>query len=140
MTIQTKTAGGIVLNQEGLILVVAQKKNTWSLPKGHLDEGETALEAANREIYEESGIKELSLIKPLGSYKRYKIGLNNKEDKSELKEIFMFLFKTSEKDLKPIDPENPEARWVPKNQVATVLTHQKDQEFFLSILPELENT
>lgn len=139
MTIQTKTAGGIVLNEDGQILVVAQKNNTWSLPKGHLDLGEEPLEAAKREIYEESGIKQLTLIKALGSYKRYKIGLNNEEDQSELKEIFMFLFKTTENKLQPIDPENPEAKWVQKNQVAKVLTHKKDQEFFLSMLPELEN-
>jgi hypothetical protein len=32
--------------------------------------------------------------------------------------------------LKPVDPDNPEARWVKKSQVALLLTHEKDQEFF----------
>ena len=50
----------------------------------------------------------------------------------------MFLFKTKEKDLKPIDPLNQEARWVEKEKVAALLTHPKDGEFFESILDELK--
>ena len=64
----TQTAGGIVLNTDGLVLVVSQNGNSWSLPKGHIDEDEDKLQAARREIYEESGISELELIKELSSY------------------------------------------------------------------------
>ncbi len=132
---KTYTSGGVVLNEKGLILVVNQNNNSWSLPKGHIDPGETALEAAKREIYEESGIEEkyLMLIKELGTYERYKIALNGGDDKSELKVISMFLFKSSKNELKPIDPGNPEAVWVEKNKVAEMLTHEKDRDFFLKI-------
>ena len=133
----TQTAGGIVLNKEGLVLVVSQNGNSWSLPKGHIDEGEDKLQAAIREIYEESGIGQLELIKELGSYERYRIGLDGGEDKSELKQIFMFLFTTKEEKLKPIDPGNPEARWVERNKVAELLTHKRDKEFFLSVIGEI---
>ena len=133
----TQTAGGVVLNQEGLVLVVSQNGNSWSLPKGHIDSGEDKLQAAKREIYEESGISELELIKELDSYERYKIGLDGGEDKSELKTIFMFLFKTTQEELKPIDPANPEAVWVKKEKVAELLTHKKDKEFFLTIMDEI---
>ena len=44
-----------------------------------------------------------------------------------------FLFLTDEEELKPVDPGNPEARWVEKDKVADLLTHYKDKEFFLSI-------
>ena len=130
--IKTESAGGVVLNNDGLILVVNQKKRSWSLPKGHLEKGEGALEAAKREIHEESGIKELTLIKELGSYERYRIF-----NESELKTITLFLFKTSEIELNPIDPENPEARWVEKEKVAELLTHPKDKEFFLKIINQI---
>lgn len=129
----TESAGGVVINKDGLVLVVNQNGNSWSLPKGHIDEGEEKVEAAVREIYEESGISKLEFIKELGNYQRYKIGLNGGDDKSELKTIYMFLFKTEEQNLKPIDPGNPEALWVEKNKVADLLTHKKDKEFFLSI-------
>ena len=133
----TQTAGGVVLNKKGLVLVVSQNGNSWSLPKGHIDDGENKLQAAIREIYEESGISELELIKELPSYERYRIGLDGGEDKSELKKIFMFLFKTNQEVLKPIDPTNPEARWIKKEKVAELLTHKKDKEFFLSIINEI---
>ena len=134
---KTLTAGGIVLNKDGLVLVVNQNGNSWSLPKGHIDEGEDKLQAAIREIYEESGITKLELIKELESYERYRIGLDGGEDKSELKQIFMFLFTTKEEKLKPIDPGNPDALWVKKEEVAELLTHKKDKEFFLSVIGEI---
>lgn len=133
----TETAGGVVLNKKGLVLVVNQNGNSWSLPKGHIDEGEGKLQAAIREIYEESGIKNLSYIKELGSYERYRIGLDGGEDKSEIKKIYIFLFKTKEEKLNPIDPGNPEARWIQKEKVANLLTHKKDKEFFLQIMNAL---
>ncbi len=127
-------AGGVVLNKKGLVLVVNQKGDSWCLPKGHVDSGETEIEAAKREIKEESGITKLKFIKELGSYQRYRIGPGGKgEDKSELKTIHMFLFSTNKKKLKPIDKENPEARWVDKNKVSELLTHKKDKEFYNKI-------
>ena len=135
----TESAGGVVVNTDGEVVVVSQKGTSWSLPKGHIDPGEDALAAAKREIQEESGITSLNLVKGLGSYKRYKIGAGGiGEDTSESKTITMFLFTTDQKELKPTDPENPEARFVPKDQVANLLTHPKDKDFFLGILDELE--
>jgi ADP-ribose pyrophosphatase YjhB (NUDIX family) len=103
------------------------------LPKGHIDPGEDALAAAKREIYEESGIRDLELVRELGTYERHKISWDGSDDRSERKVITMFLFRTSEKTLKPVDPDNPEARWVEKSKVALLLTHEKDKDFFRRI-------
>lgn len=136
---KTKSAGGVVVNNEGKILVVNQNGNSWSLPKGRIEEGETALEAARREIAEESGVLNLVLVKPLLTYSRFKIGLNGEDDKSETKEIEMFLFNTDfSGELKPTDPHNPEARWVDKDKVSNLLTHPKDKEFFEKVKIELQ--
>ncbi len=134
---KTLSAGGVVLNLKGEVLVVSQHGTSWSLPKGHLDEGESELEAAQREIREESGVTKLKLIKKLQTYERYKIGRDGGEDPSELKSIAMFLFSTDESELRPTDPTNPEAIWVKPSQVASILTHPKDKEFFLGILNQL---
>ena len=131
---KTQSAGGIVLNQRGEVLVVSQHGNSWSLPKGHVDPGEGILEAARREIYEESGIKAVQLIKELGCYERYRLALDGGDDPAELKTIWMFLFTTQEERLHPIDPDHPEARWIKKNKVADILTHAKDKDFFLHAL------
>ncbi len=134
---KSESAGGVVVNSSGEILVVNQHGDSWSLPKGHLDAGEDALTAAKREIAEESGVTQLVLVKPLPSYKRFRIALGGGEDKSELKTIHMFLFKTTEVTLSPQDPENPEARWVSADEVGDLLTHPKDKEFFSRIRLEL---
>ena len=128
-----QSAGGIVLNSKRKILVVNQNHDSWSLPKGHIDPGETPLEAAKREIYEESGIKKLKYIKDLGFFERYKIGLDGQDDKSELKRIHLFLFTTTEMKLSPIDPMNPEARWGSLKEVYDILTHRKDKDYMLSV-------
>lgn len=134
---RTESAGGVVLNKKDQVLVVSQHGRSWSLPKGHIDPGEEALEAARREIHEETGIRKLELIKPLGNYERPKIGLDRPEDRSEMKKIHLFLFRTDEETLKPLDPDHPEARWVEKEKVAALLTHPKDKAFYLSILPDI---
>lgn len=137
MTKQTQSAGGVVLNKKGQVLVVNQQGTSWSLPKGHIENNETPIEAAKREIFEESGVNRLTFIKELGNYQRYKIALVGGDDTSEMKTIFMFLFSTDQEVLKPQDPENPEAAWIHKEKVAELLTHKKDKEFFLKIINEI---
>ncbi len=134
---KTFTAGGVVLNAKGEVLVVNQRGNSWSLPKGHVDPGEDDLAAARREIAEESGITELEFIKPLGTYSRHRIGKHGGEDTSELKQLRFFLFRTTQTKLAPTDPVNPEARWIARDKVSELLTHPRDREFFDSIAGSL---
>ena len=133
----TKTAGGVVLNKYREVLVVNQGGRSWSLPKGHIKKGEDSVQAARREVYEESVVKNLTFVKELGSYQRHRIALDGGDDTSELKTIHMFLFRTSQIELRPRDHENPEARWVKKEAVADLLTHRKDKEFFKKIITEI---
>lgn len=133
----TESAGGVVINPHGMVLVVNQRGNSWSLPKGHIDEGENALATAQREIYEESGVVDLQYIRPLGVYDRYRIGLHGGEDQTERKTLHIFLFLTTQMDLAPVDPHNPEARWVSRHEVADLLSHPRDQEFFKGIIDQL---
>ncbi len=135
---KTFSAGGVVLNSQGEVLVVSQNGDSWSLPKGHLEKGEDDRAAAEREIREESGLKTFRFVKGLGCYERSKIGRGGRgEDPSEVKVITMFLFRTAETLLDPVDPGNPEARWVKREEVVGLLTHPKDKAFFLSVLNQL---
>lgn len=129
--------GGVIVNRNGKIAIVSQHGKSWSLPKGHIEDGEDAITAARREIEEETGITNLDFVKDLGSYVRYRIGHEGKEDRSEQKTIYMFLFTTNEMELVPKDPHNPEAKWVEKEEVVQYLTHSADKEFFMSIIDQL---
>lgn len=134
----TVSVGGVVLNSLGMVLVVNQNGTSWSLPKGHVESGEEPIEAARREILEESGISEIEFLRALGSYGRYKIGLNTGEDKGEWKVLLFYLFKTRQNELNPKDPHNPQARWVKPHEVENLLTHPKDKSFFKSILSQIQ--
>ena len=56
--IKRETAGGIVLNVNGEVLLVLQKNGSWTFPKGGVDveDKEESLAAAKREIFEETGL------------------------------------------------------------------------------------
>ncbi len=127
-------AGGVVWNPKLGIAVVNQNNNSWSLPKGHLEEGEEHLTAAKREIREETGIPEaaLHLVETLGTYERDRIK-REPGDGPQLRTITFYFFTTEHEALAPEDPMNPEARWIPIDEVSTLLTHPRDKEFFESI-------
>lgn len=61
-----EAAGGIVKNSKGEYLFIF-RRGKWDLPKGKLDEGENFAQAAVREVEEETGLKNVSLIYPLMS-------------------------------------------------------------------------
>lgn len=135
-------AGGIVVGKDGRIVLVWQNANSWSFPKGGVDEGETPLEAAWREIKEETGLgaPELAFVKELGAYKRYPIGRDgtgeNKDNPPGVRTLF--LFKTGQSELKPQEPDVTEARWVTFDEALTLLTHPKDARFLASVRNEVE--
>lgn len=140
MTDFVHSAGGVVLHPNGNILIVQQRDGSWSLPKGKLKEGEYPREAALREISEETGVLDLKLIKLLGSYSRYALTNTGGENTDRLKRITVYLFTTTaaqEQSVRPMDSRISEARWVHIEEAATMLTNPKDQEFFVSIIPEL---
>lgn len=68
--VREATAGGIVFrhNKKGQleILLTQDAKDRWTIPKGHIEEGETAQQAAKREIAEEAGLSQTDMLGWLG--------------------------------------------------------------------------
>lgn len=63
------TAGGIVYRKDGKnveILLIQDAKDRWTIPKGHIEEGEQAKETAEREIKEETGLQKVKVLNWLG--------------------------------------------------------------------------
>lgn len=131
-------AGGIITNASGSIVIVNQRHDSWSFPKGHVDAGEDLLTTAKREIYEETGISDPAYVKKLGTYRRPRIGKDGKgENMSEIRQMTLFHFTSSEKTLSPLDPDNPEARWVTIAEALSLLTHPKDRAFLRKVKDKL---
>ena len=57
-------AGGKVINQNSEILFIYRNKK-WDLPKGKAEKNESISQTALREVIEETGIKNLSIVRPL---------------------------------------------------------------------------
>lgn len=59
-----KAAGGLVINPENEWLLIF-RRGKWDLPKGKLEKGEKLEDCAVREVEEETGLKNVTLLKPL---------------------------------------------------------------------------
>ena len=92
-------------------------REVWALPKGHPDGDETPLEAATREVREETGVQG-DPIEELGEIE-YTFERGGREVS---KRVVFFLFRYREGELTH-DHEIAAVRWMPLEEAARVLTH-----------------
>lgn len=69
--LQEPTAGGLIFRRVGEdkhieFLLIQDSKGRWTIPKGHIEAGETPEETAAREIIEETGIVDMRILEFLG--------------------------------------------------------------------------
>jgi ADP-ribose pyrophosphatase YjhB (NUDIX family) len=103
-----EAAGGVVTNSEGDVLLI-YRLQTWDLPKGKIDKGETPEVAAVREVEEETGLTEIQLGDFIGhTYHTYE-----QKGKRILKKTHWYKMQTTQKALVPQTSEDIEiAEWV----------------------------
>ncbi len=110
------TAGGIIYRRgsSGIeILLVQDSKDRWTIPKGHIEEGETPRQTAEREMREEVGLKKMRVGDFLG-----KINFRYRRENSLVlitQEVFLIEALGDTNDIKPEDWMNGIA-WLPVNE------------------------
>lgn len=84
----------------------------WSLPKGHLEEGESAEDAAVREVEEETGIRG-RVLASLGSIDYWFVA----EDRRIHKTVHHYLLEAAGGELSDDDVEVDQVAWVPLDEL-----------------------
>lgn len=99
-----EAAGGVVFNEKNEILVM-YRRDSWDLPKGKIDEGETKEIAAVREVQEETGLVTVERGALLcTTYHTYR----NRKNKRVLKPTYWYRMTTTESEVTPQTEEDIE--------------------------------
>ena len=111
-------AGGLVERSDGKILFI-YRNNRWDLPKGGVEKKELIIEAAQREVKEETGLADLIVISKIGeTYHIFKKGKNFR-----LKRTYWFKMKSDyQGELFPQEEEGIiSAEWINKKRIPEIL-------------------
>jgi 8-oxo-dGTP pyrophosphatase MutT (NUDIX family) len=136
------SAGGLVLDRTGpdangaLIGRLDRRgRLLWSLPKGHVEAGETEEQAAAREVAEETGIRG-SVIGKLGTIDFWFVADGRRIHKT----VHHFLLLADDPvgglELSDADVEVSEVAWVPMAELAARLAYA-DERRLLERVPDL---
>ncbi len=140
-------AGCVVFNANGKVLVCERKSNkqgkhVWQFPQGGIDSFEEPIDAALRELYEETSIKSTSLITAASDWIYYDlpdeylgVALKGKF-RGQRQKWFALLFEGNEKEINVIEPANGKFkaefsnwRWVKLKQTPDLIVPFKRQAY-----------
>ena len=136
--------GIVVLNKKNKVFVakrIDNPKNFWQMPQGGVDKGESFLNAAYRELEEETGMKNLEFIKEIEGMMTYELpehllGIIWKgKYKGQKQKWFLMRYLGNDNDIN-INTNNPEFlewKWIDLNEITEVVV-----DFKLHVYKELK--
>jgi 8-oxo-dGTP pyrophosphatase MutT (NUDIX family) len=133
-----RSAGGAVVRDGQLLVIVPRRRagdgaRVLGLPKGHIDPGETPLEAALREVREETGV-EAELVDELGEVRYW----YRRDGRAVPKSVRFYLLRYRSGDIADHDEEVEEVRWAPLAEACSALTYEGEREMARRALAALE--
>lgn len=119
-----KSCGAIVYRKfhgnTEILLIKHINSGHWSFPKGHVENGETEVETAKREIKEETSID--VIIDPT-----FRETVTYSPKKDTVKVVVYFLARAKNVDFVPQEDEIAEIRWVDISYAANILSYENDR-------------
>jgi 8-oxo-dGTP pyrophosphatase MutT (NUDIX family) len=137
------SAGGVLVRTiRGRAMVAAirprGRDRVWALPKGHIDDGESAAETAVREVHEETGV-EGRLVEKLGDV-RY---VYTWQSERIFKVVSFFLLRAGRGRIGQIEDamriEVAEARWLPLDEAPRLLTYGGEREMVVKAWERIQS-
>ena len=140
--------GVIILNNENKVFVGKRKDNPvnkWQMPQGGVEIGESYLSAMKRELYEETSIKSIKILREIDGFFEYELPKNliGKIWKGKFRGqrqkwfIVKFLGSEDEINLNTKQPEFIEWRWVDPEKLPEVIVSFK-KNLYINLLKEIK--
>ena len=149
-TLPLRTGVGIVvLNKKNKVFVgkrIDNPKNFWQMPQGGVNQNENLLQAAKRELEEETGIKSVELVKELKEWLQYdlpksllgKIWKGKYRGQNQKWFIMNFVGKNNEINIKTKNPEFLDWKWIKISELPDIAVSFKI-DLYKKIKKELES-
>ena len=142
--------GAIVLNKQNRVFVGKRKDNPvnkWQMPQGGVNDGEKLIDAMKRELEEETGIKNIEILKEVNGWSEYelpdyllgKLWRGKYRGQKQKWFVVRFLGNDSEINLKTSRPEFIEWQWLNIENLTEVIVHFK-RKVYEKLLPEIKSS
>ena len=142
--------GVIVLNEKNRVFVGKRKDNPvdkWQMPQGGVNKGEKLIDAMKRELEEETGIKNIKILKEIDGWSEYelpenllgKIWRGKYRGQKQKWFIVKFIGDEDEINLKTSKPEFIEWKWLDIENLPGVIVEFK-RKVYEDLLPKIRNT
>ena len=143
-----KGVGVVVLSHEDKIFVGKRRDNPidkWQMPQGGVDQGEHFLTAMKRELFEETNIQSIKVVKEIDGFFEYElpeelVGIIWKGKYRGQKQkwfIVKFIGNEDEINLKTKNPEFVEWKWIFPDELPTVIVNFK-KDMYIELLKSIK--
>ena len=140
--------GVVVLNSDNKVFVGKRKDNPidkWQMPQGGVDKNEDYLTAIKRELFEETSIKSIKILREIEGYFEYELPDNligiiwKGKFRGQKQKWFIARFTGEEKEinLKTKDPEFIEWKWISPEDLPKVIVDFK-KSMYLKLLKKIK--
>ena len=121
---------GCIIIEDGKVLLIKQTSGAWGFPKGHVEENETELQTAEREVKEETNID----VK-IDETKRYT--MNYITDRGASKEVVLFLARKIGGNLSRQESEILQIEWLNFEDAIKKLSYSNTKELLKEVVSKL---
>lgn len=121
-------AGGVVINESGDVLLIRHRNGSWVFPKGHIESGESKVDAAVREVEEEAGVQ-ASVVDPRQTWQTEYVN-----PRREGRRITWYLLRTPANEAVMREPIFPSGGFFAPDDALGMLAFEEDRAMLRHVL------